>query len=209
MLVEGCLDYWISLVMLFHQHLKRTEGDSKHISELHGIDGMFLCMEHAWLGLFNGSKFVNFCLITTHSMVLDISFHQFILYISLRVLLPIVVNLFIDKSVCLFKDLTDVCIGSELNIHLHSYEFLHDTNLGVQCINLSSVRVFKIIRSQIHSGSFSHEIDHDLNQALLFKSVASVLIGLHILHAKLKFGSLVFLLPLKHLSNDGKSVNIG
>ena len=169
---------------------------------------MLFCVEHYRFGLLNVPELINFGLIATDAMVLDISLGDFILDISLRVFLPVVVNLLVNESVGLFEDLTNVSICLEFDVHLHSNEFFHDANLSVESIDLGSVRVFKVIRLEIHSWTSCHDINHDLNQTLLLKSITSVLICFQILETKLEFGPLEFLFPVKYILDNRKSIHI-
>ena len=82
------LHYRISLVVIFHQLFETTEGHSEHFSKSHGIHSVLLCMEHAWLSRLNIFKLINFAVISTDSLVLDLSLGMLVNDISFWEFLP-------------------------------------------------------------------------------------------------------------------------
>jgi hypothetical protein len=50
---------------------------------------------------------------------------------------------------------------------LHVDELSHDLLLSLKSQDLSLVRVFEGIGSKVNSRSFSHQINHDLDESLL------------------------------------------
>ena len=89
-------------------------------------------------------------------------------YIVLRIVLPGVLDLLVHHPVGLFEDLTDLVIGPKLDIHLHPDELLHDLCLSLETVDLRPVRVLEVVSSQVHSWAQRHQIDHDLDESLLF-----------------------------------------
>ena len=125
--------------MLLHEHLETGKGHSKHLRKLHRVNGVFLRLEHARFCLFNVLQLINLGIIASHSFVLDFTLSLLVSNISLRELLPGVINLLVDQTVSFLKNLTDLIISSKFNIHLHSDEFLHDCRLAFESINFSSI----------------------------------------------------------------------
>ena len=96
-------------------------------------------MEHAWLVLFNVLENLNLRVVAAYTLVLDLPLHFLLLNVSLRVLLPVIIDLFINQAIGLLKDLPDVIVSRKFDVHLHSNEFLHYVCLGVECIYFGTV----------------------------------------------------------------------
>ena len=109
------LDDGISLVVIFHKLFKTTERHTKHFSESHWVNSILLGVEHARFSCFNIFKLIDFRVITTNSLVLDLPLGLLIYDVSLRELLPRVLDLVIDQSISLLEDLTDFIVSFELN----------------------------------------------------------------------------------------------
>ena len=194
-------------MMLLHQHLKTAEWHSKHVSKLHRVDRILLCVEHSRLSLLNVLQLIDFGLVTTNSHCLDLTLGLLIFNVSFGVRLPLIVDLLVDETVGLLKDLTNVIVGSELSVHLHPDEVLHDADLRLKSVDLRPVGVFEVDGGQVDSWALGHQIDDDLDKSLLLKHVTSVLIALNVLEAEAQLGTLVLLLPLEYLLDNGKSIN--
>ena len=65
-----------------------------------------------------------------------------------------------------------------------------------------------MVGGKVHSWALRHQVNYDLNESLLFKCVAGMLIALDILKAELELSFLVLLLPRKHILQNTKSVDI-
>jgi len=104
--------------------------------------------------------------------------------------------LFVDQPVSFLKNFSDIRVGFELNVHLHSNELFHDACLGLEYINLGPVRISEVISTEVDPWSLGHNVDDDLDQSLLLKSVTCVFIPFHVLHTKLELGTLVVLFTL-------------
>ena len=194
--------------MLLHEHLETGKGHSKHLRKLHRVNGVFLRLEHARFCLFNVFQLINLGIITSHSFVLNFTLSLLVSNISLRELLPGVINLLVDQTVSFLKNLTDLIISSKFNIHLHSDEFLHDCRLAFESINFSSIRVLEVVSSKVHSWALGHQVNYNLNESLLLECVTSVLVALDILEAELQLGFLIQLFPMQHVFEDSESVNV-
>lgn len=96
MFVQGSLHNWVTLVVLLHEHLKTGEGHSKHLCKLHWVDCVLLCVEHTRLLLLNVFQGLDLGIITSDSLILDLTLGLFVLDITLWELLPCVVDLLVD-----------------------------------------------------------------------------------------------------------------
>ena len=88
-------------------------------------------MEHSRLVLLYLFQLIKLGFISACAVLLNITLHFLVIYVSLGVLLPTVVDLLVDQAVSFLKNLTDLAISSELYVHLHADEVLHDANLDL------------------------------------------------------------------------------
>ena len=86
--MERGLDNWIPFMVLFHEHFQTAERYTKHLSKLHRIYSVLLCMEHTWLGSLDITKLVDLGIISTYTFDLDLSLGLLVLDVLLRELLP-------------------------------------------------------------------------------------------------------------------------
>jgi len=82
------LDDGISLVVIFHKLFKTTEWHTKHFSESHWVNSILLGVEHARFSCFNIFKLIDFRVISTNSLVLDLSLGMLVNDISFWEFLP-------------------------------------------------------------------------------------------------------------------------
>ena len=157
---------------------------------------MLFGVEHSRLLLLDVFQFMNLVLITANSVDLNVTFGHFRLNVSFGVLLPIVVDLLVDQTVSFFENLSNISVSFEFNVHLHSNELFHDASLSLERINLGPVRVSEVISTEVDSWSLGHNVDDDLDQSLLLKSVTCVFITFHVLQTKLELSTLIVLLTL-------------
>ena len=90
---------------------------------------------------------------------------------------------------------------------MHVDEFPDDLCLSFESIYLSLVRVSEMVGHEVHSWSLRHQVHNNLDQSLLLQGIASVIKALEVSNGEQKFGFLVFLLALNHLSHNAHPVN--
>ena len=67
--------------MLLHQHLQTAEWYTEHLSKLHRINCIFLSVEHTRFCVLNIFQLLDPIIITTHSLVLNLSLGFLVLHI--------------------------------------------------------------------------------------------------------------------------------
>ena len=66
-----------------------------------------------------------------------------------------------------------------------------------------------MVRGKVHPWALCHDVDDDLDEPLLLKRIARVLIALHVLEAEPQLGPLVELLPVEDFSEESEAVDAG
>ena len=74
---------------------------------------------------------------------------------------------------------------------MHTDELLHNVDLDVNSFNFGPIRVLEVICSKVHSWSLAHNVNYDLNDALLLEYVARVVVALHVMQTETKLGTLI------------------
>jgi len=121
--------------------------------------------------------------------------------------LNFVLELIMNKSICLLQGLPQVLIDGHFSVDLHFYEFLHQLRRLFQSLRLCVVTVSKVICLQIHAGTTSHNVHDNLDQSLLLKSVTHMLVTLQVLECEFELCFLVFLLADDDLLDHVESVD--
>lgn len=169
----------ISLVMGSHQVLQRAEWHAKHVCKLARVDCNLLSLEHARLGIFKLFISRNILLVLD-AYCCNFALIFFVFDVSWVEVLPFVIHLFRNQTICLFKRLSHFIIGRLLYFHLHLYEFFEQLGLSFKNLNFRQVTLFEVVRIQVDTWSLGHEVDNYLDKSLLFKSVTSVLVALQV-----------------------------
>lgn len=65
-------------------------------------------------------------------------------------------------------------------INLHFDEFFNQLGLCFQKLNFNGVTVQEMVRCQVQTRSFGHQVDYHLDDPLLVKCVTGVLIALKV-----------------------------
>ena len=94
-------------MVLLHQHEQTGEWHSEHLGELLRIDRGLLGLEHSRLILFDLPQPL-YVLVVLDALLEHLAFFYFISHVSLREVLPLVADLFVDQSICLLENLSDL-----------------------------------------------------------------------------------------------------
>ena len=143
--MQSRLHQWIPLMMLLHQHEQTREWHPKHLSKLLWVNSRFLCREHTRFLSLNISQLVYLILFLfafnngSSSLLYNLTLLDLILHITGWIVLPLVIDLLINESVCLLQHFSDIIVDFELIRHLHVDEFSNDLGLCFQSIDLSLV----------------------------------------------------------------------
>lgn len=142
--VQCSLYKGVSLMMGSHQVLQRAERHAKHVCKLARVDCNLLSLEHARLSTFKLFISRNIFLVLD-AYCCNLAFIFFVFYVSWVEVLPFVIHLFGNQTVCLFKGLSHFIIGRLLYVHLHLYEFFKQLGLSFKDLDFSQVALFKVV----------------------------------------------------------------